>query len=121
MVDAMGFVREEVFVADALKCFPKERVPSAEEYEACRAYLCQQIDFIQPKVVVAMGAFALKSLMGKTAGIVRLRGEWQNYQGIKLMPTFHPLHLLRDPSKKKLVWQDLKLVLKELGRVPKKN
>ena len=54
MVDAMGFVREEVFVADALKCFPKERVPSAEEYEACRAYLCQQIDFIQPKVVVAM-------------------------------------------------------------------
>ena len=119
MIVAMGYNREELFIANVVKCRPpNNRAPLPEEMEACLPYLQQQVGLIKPKVIVGLGATAIKGLLGKTAGITRLRGTWQEYQGIKLMPTFHPSYLLRDPSKKKVVWQDLKLVLKELGKEP---
>jgi len=119
MIEAMGYKREEVFIANIVKCRPpNNRAPLPEEMEACLPYLRQQIGLIKPRVVVGMGATAIKGLLGKTVGITRLRGTWQEYEGIKLMPTFHPSYLLRDPSKKKDVWQDLQQVLKELGKEP---
>ena len=119
MIEAMGYRREEVFIANIVKCRPPDnRAPQPEEMEACLPYLRQQIGLIKPKTIVGLGATAIKGLLGKTAGITRLRGTWQEYEGIKLMPTFHPSYLLRDPSKKKDVWLDLQLVLKELGKEP---
>jgi len=119
MVEAMGYRREEVFIANIVKCRPpNNRAPLPEEMEACLPYLRQQVRLIKPKVIVGMGAVAIKGLLGKTVGITRLRGTWQEYEGIKLMPTFHPSYLLREPSKKKDVWQDLQQVLKELGKEP---
>ena len=119
MIDAMGYKREEVFIANVVKCRPpNNRTPLPEEMEACLPYLRQQVGLIKPRLIVGLGATAIKGLLGKTAGITRLRGTWQEYGGIRLMPTFHPSYLLRDPSKKKEVWQDLQLVLKELGKEP---
>ncbi len=119
MIEAMGYRREQVFIANLVKCRPpNNRAPLPEEMEACLPYLRQQIGLIKPKTIVGLGATAIKGLLGKTTGITRLRGTWQEYEGIKLMPTFHPSYLLRDPSKKKDVWQDLQLVLKELGKEP---
>jgi DNA polymerase len=122
MIEAMGYRREQVFIANMVKCRPpNNRTPLPEETEKCLPYLQQQIDLIKPRIIIGMGATAIKGLLGKTAGITRLRGSWQDYKGTKLMPTFHPSYLLRDPSKKKVVWQDLQLVLKELGKeAPKK-
>ena len=119
MIEAMGYHREEVFITNIVKCSPpNNRAPLPEEMEACLLYLRQQIGLIRPKIIVGMGATAIKGLLGKTAGITRLRGTWQEYEGIRLMPTFRPSALLRDPSKKKEVWQDLQQVLKVLGKEP---
>ena len=119
MVLAMGYRREEVFIANVVKrCPASTQTPSPEELEGSFAYLQEHFEKIKPKILVGLGATVIKGLLGKTAGITRLRGTWQEYQGIKLMPTFHPSYLLRDPSKKKVVWQDLKRVLKELGKEP---
>jgi uracil-DNA glycosylase family 4 len=119
MIVAMGYQREQVFIANVVKCRPpKNRAPLPEEMEECLPYLQHQIRLIKPRIIVGLGASAIKGLLGKTAGITRLRGTWQEYEGIKLMPTFHPSYLLRDPSKKKAVWQDLQLVLKDLGKEP---
>lgn len=119
MIEAMGYAREDVFIANVVKCRPpNNRTPLPEEMDLCLPYLRQQIGLIKPKVIVGLGATAIKGLLGKTVGVTRLRGTWQEYEGIKLMPTFHPSYLLRDPSKKKEVWQDLLLVLKELGKEP---
>jgi uracil-DNA glycosylase family 4 len=117
MIEAMGYQREQVFITNVVKCRPpNNRAPLPEEMEKCLPYLQQQIGLIKPRIIIGLGATAIKGLLGKTAGITRLRGTWQDYSGIKLMPTFHPTYLLRDPSKKKVVWEDLQLVLKELGR-----
>jgi uracil-DNA glycosylase family 4 len=119
MIVAMGYTRDQVYISNIVKCRPpNNRAPLPEEIDACLPYLRQQIGLIKPKFIIGMGATAIKGLLGKTAGITRLRGTWQAYEGIRLMPTFHPSYLLRDPSKKKEVWQDLQLVLKELGREP---
>lgn len=119
MIEAMGYRREEVLVVNVVNQCPASRLaPSPKELENSHAYLRQKIEVIKPKVLVGMGATTIKSLLGKTAGITRLRGTWQEFEDIKLMPTFHPSYLLRDPSKKKEVWQDLQLVLKELGKEP---
>lgn len=119
MIEAMGYRRGEVFIANVVKCRPpNNRAPLPEEMEACLPYLRQQIGLIRPKLIVGLGATAIKGLLGKTAGITRLRGTWQEYEGIKLMPTFHPSYLLRDPSKKKDVWLDLQQVLAALGKEP---
>jgi DNA polymerase len=119
MIEAMGYQREEVFIANVVKCRPpNNRKPLREEMDMCLPYLRQQIRLIRPKVIVGLGGTALEGLLGRPVGITRMRGVWQEYAGIKLMPTFHPSYLLRDPSKKKDAWADLKLVLSELGKTP---
>jgi DNA polymerase len=119
MIEAMGYQRGEVYIANVVKCRPpNNRKPVREEMDMCIPYLRQQIHLIQPKIIVGLGATAMEGLLGKPVGISRMRGVWQEYEGIKLMPTFHPSYLLRDPSKKKDVWADLKLVLNELGKEP---
>lgn len=119
MIVAMGYQREEIFIGNVVKCRPpNNRKPLADEMKMCMPYLEQQIGLIRPKIIVGLGASALEGLLGKPVGITRIRGVWQDYNGIKVMPTFHPSYLLRDPSKKKEVWEDLKLVLAELGKEP---
>lgn len=119
MIEAMGYQREEVFIANVVKCRPPEnRKPAREEMEQCLPFLRQQIKLIQPQIIVGLGGTAIEGLLGNKVAITRMRGIWQEYEGIKLMPTFHPSYLLRDPSKKKEVWRDLKLVLAELGKEP---
>ncbi len=119
MIDAMGYRREEVFIANVVKCRPPgNRKPLREEMELCLPYLRQQIRLIRPKVIVGLGGTAMEGLLGQPVSITRMRGIWQEYAGIRLMPTFHPSYLLRDPSKKKEAWLDLQAVLAELGREP---
>ncbi len=119
MIEAMGYRREDVFIANVVKCRPpNNRKPVREEMDMCLPYLRQQIRLIRPKIIVGLGGTAMEGLLGRPVGITRMRGVWQEYAGIKLMPTFHPSYLLRDPSKKKDAWADLKLVLGELGKEP---
>jgi DNA polymerase len=119
MIDAMGYSRQEVFIGNVVKCRPpKNRKPQPEEMELCLPYLRQQIRLIRPRVIVGLGGTAMEGLLGKPVAITRMRGVWQEYEGIKLMPTFHPSYLLRDPSKKKEAWLDLKAVLAALGKEP---
>jgi uracil-DNA glycosylase len=111
----MGLKRSDVYIANVVKCRPPEnRNPEPDEVESCEPFLKKQIDLIRPKVVVALGKFAVQSLLKSKVSITRLRGVWQDYHGIKLMPTFHPAYLLRNPGDKKLVWEDIKKVLQEL-------
>jgi uracil-DNA glycosylase family 4 len=119
MVEAMGYKREDVYITNVVKCCPpNNRKPLPEEMEICMPYLHQQIRLIRPKVIVGLGGPAVEGLLGKKMGITRMRGIWQEYQGIRLMPTFHPSSLLRDASNKKEAWLDLKAVLAELGKEP---
>jgi len=112
----MGMKRADVYIANVIKCRPPEnRNPESDEIESCEPFLVRQIELIKPKVVVALGKFAVQSLLKSKVPIMRLRGEWHNYHGIKLMPTLHPAYLLRNPGDKKLVWQDIKKVLQELA------
>lgn len=119
MIDAMGYERGEIYITNVVKCRPPgNRKPLREEMDLCLPYLKQQIGLIQPKIIVGLGGAAMEGLLGQPVSITRLHGVWQEYAGIKLMPTFHPSYLLRDPSKKKEAWADLKLVLAELGKEP---
>jgi uracil-DNA glycosylase len=119
MIEAMGYTRDQVFIANILKCRPPDnRVPLPEEMERCLPYLKEQIAILKPKVIVTLGATAARGLLGLTEGITRLRGKWLAFQDIPLMPTFHPSYLLHNPSAKREVWQDLQAVLKRLGRTP---
>ena len=119
MIEAMGYSREEVFIGNVVKCRPpNNRKPMKEEMDLCMPYLRQQIGLTQPKIIVGLGGTAMEGLLGRPVSITRMRGVWQDYNGIKLMPTFHPSYLLRDPSKKKDAWADLKLVLTEMGKEP---
>ena len=119
MIEAMGYQRGEVFITNVVKCHPpNNRKPVREEMDQCLPYLRQQIKLINPKVIVGLGGTAMEGLLGRPVGISRMRGVWQEYAGVKLMPTFHPSYLLRDPSKKKDAWADLQLVLAELGKTP---
>jgi len=124
IIQAMGFGREAVYIANILKCRPDtpgqsfgNRKPTPEEMETCIPYLHQQIDLIQPKVIVALGATAVEGLLGKTLGISKLRGTWQTYRAIPLMPTFHPSFLLRpeNASQKRKVWEDMLQVMEKLA------
>ena len=122
MIKAMGFEREEVFIGNILKCRPpNNRAPLPDEMEACMPYLKEQIKLLKPKVIIALGATAVKGLLNTTMGISKLRGNWMLFEGIDLMPTYHPAYLLRNPSAKKDVWEDLQEVLHHIGReVPSK-
>jgi DNA polymerase len=116
MITAMGYTREEVFIANICKCRPpNNRPPTPDEMEACLPYLKEQIRIIRPRTIVAMGNTAILGLLGST-GITRLRGNWVTFEGIPLMPTLHPSYLLRFPTVKRDAWNDLKKVLKQLGR-----
>ncbi|HET7625034.1 MAG TPA: uracil-DNA glycosylase, partial [Verrucomicrobiae bacterium] len=124
IIQTMGLSRETVYIANILKCRPDtpgqssgNRKPTAEEMETCIPFLHEQIDLIQPKVIVALGSTAIEGLLGKTSGIMKLRGNWQTYRGIPLMPTFHPAYLLRNQalSEKRKVWEDMLQVMEKLA------
>ncbi|MBM3860356.1 MAG: uracil-DNA glycosylase [Verrucomicrobia bacterium] len=123
IIEAMGMKREEVYIANVLKCRPPEnRTPLPDETANCLPYLQRQIEMIRPKVIVALGATALRALLDIQIGITKMRGNWYAYHDIPIMPTFHPAYLLRNPPAKKEVWQDMKTVLAKLGReVPKQS
>jgi DNA polymerase len=119
MIEAMGYTRDQVFIGNIIKCRPpNNRTPLPDEMETCMPYLRQQIEILKPKVIVAMGATAVKGLLGLQEGITKLRGTWLSFEGTEVMPTYHPAYLLRNESAKKDVWNDLKAVLKRLGRKP---
>lgn len=116
IIKAMKLTREEVYIANVIKCRPPEnRNPEPDELDACRPWLRRQVELIQPRVIVTLGKFGLQSLTGRMYSISAIRGQWLEYEGIKLMPTFHPAYLLRTPSAKKEVWQDMKKVMEVLG------
>ena len=119
MIEAMGFARSEVYIANVVKCRPPgNRDPEPDEIEACEPFLKAQIAAIGPRVVVALGRFAVQTLLRDTTPVSRQRGRWREYEGVKLMPTFHPAYLLRNPAEKKPAWEDLQLVMKEFGKMP---
>jgi DNA polymerase len=119
MIAAMGFARDDVYVANIVKCRPpNNRKPEQEEMAACLPYLAEQIELVAPEVIVALGATAVQGLFGTGEGIMRIRGRWRLYRGkIPVMPTFHPAYLLRTPAAKREVWDDLQAVLRQMGRV----
>lgn len=124
IITATGLQRCDVYIANILKCRPDtpgqssgNRKPTPEEMQTCIPYLHEQIDLIKPKVLVALGATAVEGLLGKTVGITKLRGNWQTYRGIPLMPTYHPAYLLRNQSlaTKREIWEDMLKAMEKLG------
>jgi DNA polymerase len=119
MIEAMGYRREQVYIANVVKCRPPgNRNPEPDEIEACEPFLRRQIEAVGPKVIVALGKFAAHTLLRSAVPITKLRGTWSTYAGVKLMPTFHPAYLLRSPDEKGKAWADLQLVMAELGKKP---
>ncbi len=111
IIEAIGLTRDDVYIANVIKCRPPEnRNPEPDEVEQCEPFLFRQIDTIKPKVIVALGTFAAKSLLKSTDSISRLRGRVYDYRNAKLVPTFHPAFLLRNPSCRREVWEDMKKV-----------
>jgi DNA polymerase len=111
MIEAMGMKREDVIIGNVNRCRPPgNRQPTLEEAAICRPFLFREIAAIQPEVIVVMGNTALRNLLEEREGISRVRGKFRDFRGIKVMPTFHPAYLLRDPSKKRETWEDLKKV-----------
>lgn len=117
MIVAMGFRREEVYIANVVKCRPPDnRTPTPEEAAVCGEFLKTQIRLLAPEVMVLLGASAAHYLLGRREGISRLRGRWLEYEAIPVMPTFHPAYLLRQESAKRDAWNDLKQVMAKLGK-----
>ncbi len=117
MIQAMGLSREEVYIANIIKCRPPEnRNPQPEEIAACSPFLLKQIEAIRPKVICALGTFSAQTLLATQQKISALRGKFHDYHGVKLLPTFHPAYLLRNPNEKKTVWEDLKKIMEELKK-----
>lgn len=115
IIAAMKLRREDVFIANCLKCRPPgNRNPLPSEIATCNPILMRQIEIIQPQVICALGKFAAQTLLGAQEPITRMRGRFFDWHGIKLMPTFHPAYLLRNPADKKLVWADVQAIMKEL-------
>ena len=111
IIEAIGMKREDVYIANVIKCRPPQnRNPEPDEVEKCEPFLFRQIDVIKPKVIVALGKFGAQTLLRTLDPISRLRGRVFEYRGAKLIPTFHPAYLLRNPSSKREVWEDMKLV-----------
>jgi uracil-DNA glycosylase len=118
MIEAMGYAREDVYICNILKCRPPgNRNPEPDEIEKCEPFLKAQLAALRPRVIVALGKFAAQCLLRDDTPISRLRGTFRSYEGIQLMPTFHPAYLLRDPTKKKEAWADLKAVNVALSRL----
>ena len=128
MIEAMGFTRDLVYIGNIVKCRPPgNRNPEAAETAACIDYIRRQIDIIKPAVIVTLGNVPTKTLLGVKEGITKTRGNWHEYRGIPVMPTYHPSYLIRqdgDQQKdaKRQAWEDLKMVLARLGRtVPRRR
>lgn len=114
----MKMRRDEVYIANVVKCRPPEnRNPEPDEITACQPFLMKQVELVKPRIIIALGTFAAQTLLQSKTPISRLRGVWHSYQGVKLMPTLHPAYLLRNPNDKRLVWQDIQAVLREMGRL----
>lgn len=125
MIEAMGLTKEDVYIGNILKCRPPgNRTPAFDEMDKCLGFLEEQIDLLQPEVIITLGKTAVQGLLGeKSIYITKIRGNWMKYKGINLMPTFHPSFLLRPPldqqrERKRQVWTDLKQVLSFLGKEP---
>jgi uracil-DNA glycosylase len=115
IIDAMGRKREDVYICNILKCRPPgNRNPLPEEIAACEPFLIRQIGAIRPRIICALGSFAAHTLLKSEAPITVLRGRFHSYQGIPLMPTYHPAYLLRNPEAKKMVWEDVQMIMKAL-------
>ena len=112
----MGLARKDVYIANVIKCRPPEnRNPEPDEVASCEPFLVRQLELIGPEVIVALGKFAVQTLLKTKTPITQLRGRWHDYHGIQLMPTFHPAYLLRNPGDKRLVWEDIQKVMRVLG------
>jgi DNA polymerase len=119
----MGLTRAQVYICNVIKCRPPEnRNPQPDEVAACEPFLFRQIDLVRPKAIVALGSFAVQALLKVKTPISKLRGNWQTVRGVRMMPTFHPAYLLRNPADKRLVWADIQEVMAELGmETPKRG
>jgi DNA polymerase len=115
MIEAMGLRREDVYICNTVKCRPpNNRNPEPDELLACEPFLKGQLGAVKPEAIVTLGKFAAQALLREQTPITRLRGQWREYEGIPVMPTFHPAYLLRSPAEKGKVWEDLKQVMKRL-------
>ncbi len=122
MIEAMGLQRKDVYICNVVKCRPPEnRQPEEDEVSTCSPFLLRQIDTIAPKVIVCLGAVAAKTLLQTNRGISQFRGEWLEFRGRKLLATYHPAYLLRNPPAKSEVWKDLQKVMAVLGLEVKKG
>jgi uracil-DNA glycosylase len=123
MIEAMGLQRQDVYICNVVKCRPPEnRKPEDDEVSTCSPFLLRQLDVIVPKVLVCLGAVAAQTLLETNRGISQFRGEWLEWRGHKLMATYHPAYLLRNPAAKSEVWKDLQKVMAELGlQTPKRT
>jgi DNA polymerase len=122
MIGAMGLSREEVYIANVVKCRPPDnRTPAPDEVATCTPYLERQLEIIRPKAIVTLGLPASRYLLNSTLTMGRMRGQWQSWRGIPLMPTYHPSYVLRDytPETRAAVWSDLKKVMERLGKLPR--
>jgi DNA polymerase len=120
IVEAIGLKREDVLIGNVNRCRPPgNRTPTTDEARTCKPFLLREINIARPDVIVVLGNTAMKNLLDTKEGITRLRGQFQDYRGIKVMPTFHPAYLLRDPSKKREVWDDMKKVRDYLNETKK--
>lgn len=116
MIEAMGLQRRDVYICNVVKCRPPEnRTPEKDEVSTCSPYMLRQLDVINPKVIVCLGSVAAQTLLETNRGISHFRGEWLDFRGRKLMATYHPAYLLRNPNAKGEVWKDLQKVMAELG------
>ncbi|MBJ6762746.1 uracil-DNA glycosylase [Myxococcaceae bacterium JPH2] len=119
MIEAMGFRRDDVYICNVVKCRPPgNRNPEPDEIAACEPFLRSQLLALQPKVIVALGKFAAQTLLRDSTPITRMRGTWRMYEGVQLMPTFHPAYLLRNAAEKRNAWADLQQVMKLFGKLP---
>lgn len=117
IIEAMKLKRKDVYICNILKCRPPQnRSPLPSEIIACQDYLRQQLELINPKVICCLGKFACSALLNQDFPITKLRGNFLDFRGIKVMPTFHPAYLLRNPSAKRLVWEDMRKIMAELSR-----
>ena len=123
MIEAMGLRRQDVYICNVVKCRPPEnRLPEKDEIATCSPYLFRQLGVIQPKVICCLGSCSAQTMLQTTQGISRFRGEWFDYHGAKLIATYHPAYLLRNPPAKSEVWKDLQKIMAYLGlELPKKK
>jgi uracil-DNA glycosylase len=119
IIEAIGLTRRDVYIANVIKCRPpNNRNPQEDEIARCEPYLIRQIALIKPKLIVALGTFAAQTLLKTNLPISQLRGRFHDYHGVRVMPTFHPAFLLRNPERKRAVWEDMQAVQRELRRQP---